>query len=209
MNRIEEDYEFYKDLDKVYKNPSRLMSRKIKIVKSDLNGGDRLLDIGCGTGEALLTVKDKYNELFGIDPNPNAVKFARERLSNIGHIKITQSSAYNLGFEDGMFDGVLFLDVLEHLSEPERAISEAKRVLRGGGQLIVTVPNGFNVFSRFKKDTHHVNFHTPFGWVRLLRRHGFKVDKVRAVKFPLIDADALANGLYMFGMCIYINGKKG
>jgi len=135
MNRIEEDYEFYKDLDKVYENPSHLMSKKIKIVKSDLNGGDRLLDIGCGTGAALLTVKDKYKELIGIDPNPNAVKFARDKMSNFDHIKVLQSSAYNLSFENGLFDAVLFLDILEHLSEPEKAISEAKRVLRGGGSI--------------------------------------------------------------------------
>lgn len=50
------------------------------------------------------------------------------------------ASVYELPFDDGRFDNVLCMSVLEHLEEPQRAIAEMRRVLKSGGRIIVSVP---------------------------------------------------------------------
>ena len=94
----------------------------------------KILDVGCGTGETLSFLQDTYpnTQLFGIDSSNKAISFSKKR----GHKNIFKASALNLPFDDNYFDIVLFLDVLEHIGNDAKAISEAKRVLKKNGRII-------------------------------------------------------------------------
>jgi SAM-dependent methyltransferase len=72
----------------------------------------------------------------GIDLSPAAVAFAAARLPQA---EITRESVYDMPFEDGSFDLVLCLEVLEHLREPQAALAELARV--SGRDLVVSVPD--------------------------------------------------------------------
>jgi cyclopropane fatty-acyl-phospholipid synthase-like methyltransferase len=107
--------------------------------------GMAVLDVGCGRGEVLRHLQRLGAETHGIDYAPVAVKMAREiadyEKKTIG---VYQANAQLLPFVKGSFDRVLMLDIVEHLypEELERALREALRVLKPGGQIIVhTAPN--------------------------------------------------------------------
>ena len=94
-----------------------------------------LLDIGCGWEARLLRAVEPYvRKGVGID-------FKAPELSTDKLKTITTTLADKLPFEDASFDVVTLLAVLEHLSHPEAMVGEIHRVLKPGGQVILTVPS--------------------------------------------------------------------
>ena len=95
----------------------------------------RILDVGCGTG-TMLTYLASYGQAQGVDIDEEAVGYCRER----GLTDVRLGAAETLPFEDGSFDLVTALDVVEHLDDDAAALREIRRVLRPRGKVLVTVP---------------------------------------------------------------------
>lgn len=95
----------------------------------------RLLDAGCGSGRTLDDLAAR-GRVSGVDASPLAAAAARER----GHADIHVSGIEDLPFEDGQFDLVTCLDVIEHTPDDRHTLAELRRVTRPGGHLVVTVP---------------------------------------------------------------------
>lgn len=97
-----------------------------------------VLDAGCGEGESLIRLDGLLPErTAGIDIDADAVEYTRERVPTA---EISQHSVESLPFEDGSFDLVLCLEVLEHIPEPVGALRELSRVA-AGGELVISVPH--------------------------------------------------------------------
>jgi len=113
--------------------------RKIAIdLIKEYTGADKdkkIADIGCGTG-ALLHELSVLGKVYGIDSSAKAISYCRQR----GLQNLTTGNIDNLPFADDEFDVALCLDVLEHLPDDRRAISEIRRVVRPGGLVIIFVP---------------------------------------------------------------------
>lgn len=108
--------------------------------------GMRVLDVGCGRGEILRHCARLGASVYGVDYAPAALRLARRlAASESGRpAGLYRSDAKALPFGDGVFDRVLLFDVVEHLHpwELDRALAEARRVLRPGGKCVVhTAPN--------------------------------------------------------------------
>jgi ubiquinone/menaquinone biosynthesis C-methylase UbiE len=102
--------------------------------------GKTVLDIGCGFGAyGLATEKRGAKISVGVDINREYIK--RSALSFL-----VLADAHVLPFRDSCFDIVLMVEVLEHLSHEVEALKEARRVLKKGGLLLLTVPNKFYPF---------------------------------------------------------------
>jgi ubiquinone/menaquinone biosynthesis C-methylase UbiE len=108
--------------------------------RADIRPGHRVLEIGCGTGNLLLTVarREPGAELTGIDPDPDALRRARRKARRAGRtIRLDRAFAGALPLADGSVDRVLSSFMLHHLDDDEkaRAMREVRRVLRPGGEL--------------------------------------------------------------------------
>ena len=109
---------------------------------------DAHLDFGCNTGVFLNSLKDKQvRRLVGVDVCEGAVKKGRVLFPDLEIVKIREAAS--LPFDDGTFNSVTILDVLEHVYEQAQLLAELNRVLIDGGKLIVTVP-GQHLFSLFR-----------------------------------------------------------
>jgi len=103
----------------------------------------RVLDIGCGNGYLLSLLARRRPELrlFGLEMS-ELVANAGARTSAEGQpISFVRGSALNVPFADGHFDLVIMSEVVEHLKEPAVGLREARRLLKKGGTLLITVPN--------------------------------------------------------------------
>lgn len=90
--------------------------------------GERLLDIGCGTGRHLLMFLEMGLEVTGFDRSPYMLGIAKER---VGHrAALYQGVAEDLPFEDNSFNIATLITTLEFVDDPQQAIQEACRVAK-------------------------------------------------------------------------------
>jgi len=102
--------------------------------------GERILDVGCGTGSLTFALARAANlgEISAIDYSPVFVEEAIRR-STDPRIRIQQADACALPFEGNTFDRALALLVLHFVPEAGKAVSEMRRVVRSGGVVAATV----------------------------------------------------------------------
>lgn len=147
----------------------------------------KILDIGChgGTFTKIIAQKTKAKEIYGIDISKKAIEFAKKRLPKF---KFQVASAEYLPFTSGFFDGVTCLEVLEHVDDPEKVLSEIKRVLKKGGWLVILVPTEnklfkflwffWTTFGKGKVWRHaHVQHFNGDSLDKLLKKNGFEIEE--------------------------------
>lgn len=111
-----------------------------RVIGFDRYSGKRVLEVGCGTGTDLLQFARGGARVTGIDLTPRSIEIARCRFEVYGYRgEFAIGDAENLGFPDESFDAVYSFGVLHHTPDTKRAIDEALRVLRRGGQAIVMI----------------------------------------------------------------------
>jgi len=102
--------------------------------------GERVLDVGCGTGSLTFTFPEIANvaSVTGIDPSESFVEFARGRNTD-PRISFQTADARALPFESNSFDRVFSMLVLQFIPDAARAVAEMCRVVRPGGTVIAAV----------------------------------------------------------------------
>src|SRR5690606_34182272 len=101
--------------------------------------GARVLDIGCGLGAYVRRFLDFTPDAYGIDiDEPRVIEGAQNGLKGLG-IALSE----HLPFADGVFDGVLLNEVIEHVQNDRDTLREALRVTKPGGRVIIFAPNRF------------------------------------------------------------------
>jgi SAM-dependent methyltransferase len=103
-----------------------------------LVAGKEVLDIGCNNGYGTDILSRAAASVCGLDVSPSVIDEARTRYPNL---KFEVGDVEAMPFGDACFDVVLFLQTIEHIFEPGKALIEINRILKPGGTLIVTTPN--------------------------------------------------------------------
>lgn len=98
-----------------------------------------LLDIGSGQGRILKLLGSRAQRAVGVDIDADARQLARAELllAGVENCSLRKGDMYDLPFADGEFDTVVLDDVLGGAERPMTAISEARRLLKPGGRLLV------------------------------------------------------------------------
>jgi SAM-dependent methyltransferase len=162
--------------------------------------GRRVLDLGCGRGEAAFHAAARGARVYAVDYSPDCLGLTASTLELAppavwGRVDLLRADATALPLPDRSVDRALMLDVVEHLHPWQLALAlrEVRRVLRPDGWLVVhTVPNRWalqygypllrllrpalpaNPRTAYEHEV-HVNEQDPLGLWRLLRRCGFGV----------------------------------
>lgn len=140
-----------------YSSESNLLKRKafanycrpkIDLVKTlvellKLGGDEKILDVGCGNGDALIAIRNEYKHrgmLYGVDIAEGILEKAIEANNKAGTaIKFFPGDARKLKFPDNCFDIVMLKHVLHNVSGYPKAIQECHRVLKDGGKLAIVI----------------------------------------------------------------------
>jgi len=100
------------------------------------HGGNRFLDVGCGSGARLAQYAALGWEVRGIEVSPRAVRTART-----GGLEVHCGTVFDAPFEPWSFDHVQLNHVIEHVLDPVAVLRSAARFLAPGGRLVVVTPN--------------------------------------------------------------------
>jgi SAM-dependent methyltransferase len=149
---------------------SRLILRLAKPI-----AGERVLDIGCGTGNHMLMLRKLGLDVAGLDASPCMIKKAEERL---GHrCRVKRGEAEDLPFDDNEFDMAVMIHTLEFLDNPLQALREAGRVARK--RVFVGVINGFS-WQGFARRVHGYAGNRLFARARFYSFWGLRRILIRA-----------------------------
>ena len=158
----------------------RLRARLIRRVLADY-AAEKFLDAGCGTG---LNLRHLPMGAVGLDLNTRNIDVVRLRFPQY---KSVVGDIEEMPFGTGEFDGVLCAEVLEHVPNPELALSEIMRVLRRGGVLVGTVPGRSPIWKlRFLSSTCPADepFHNQYSVAEVVGMlSDFEIGVVRHVMF--------------------------
>ena len=110
-----------------------------------IGSGRRVLDLGCRSG-ALTRHFLEGNEVVGLDVD----RAALAKAAALGIETVEGDVEEPLRFADASFDAVVAGELLEHLRFPDAVVAEVRRVLRQGGVIVGSVPNGYRVQSRLR-----------------------------------------------------------
>ena len=119
------------------------------IDKLQFDGGESVLCVGVGTGSEILSISGKGNgvRITGIDTSPQALHRARQKAFKHGkEITAIQMDAQRLEFDNENFDKLFCVHVMGFLEDDRTATREAMRVLKKGGQYVITYPSGSGSF---------------------------------------------------------------
>lgn len=111
---------------------------KHAITYMDIKPGDRILDVGVGTGLSLSEFP-RHCKVVGIDLSTEMLTKAREKIieNGLDNIKVLSMDAMSVGFKDDSFDKVFISHVVSVVPDPYKVMSEVRRVCRKGGQVVI------------------------------------------------------------------------
>lgn len=123
-----------------YKRRNNLYYKTLKnAIKSQIKSKNpRILDIGCGTGEILHFLKPSYG--LGVDISKEMVKQAKRKYANVKSLSFLFHDIEREPIS-GNFDYVLFNDVIEHISNKEKAIKNISKLMKKNTTLILSMAN--------------------------------------------------------------------
>ena len=169
----------------IKKNKNVVIIKKILDTKAiwvpDLPKGANILELGCATGDFLLSLKDKGWNLYGVEVGKKVAQYAREKSG----LNIYCGYLENLKLPSNMFDAIFAWHVIEHLPKPLITLSEIHRILKPEGYFIFSVPNirswEFKLFKQYWYDLQvplHLSHFSPSSISYILDKPGFSIDKI-------------------------------
>jgi len=150
----------------------------------------KILDIGCADGMFTKVIFDTAHpsEIVGIDVLKDSVMWAQKHWKKNKKMKFKLGNAHDLKFKDKSFDAVFILEVMEHVSDPKKVLSEINRVLRKDGYLIALVPSDNGLFkiiwwfvtkfwwAKIWDDCHVQSFNSGNTLSKNIKNAGFKIE---------------------------------
>lgn len=193
--RIEKERKFW---DKLSPRYDEFVEKYWKIYKSlldkiadDINAGSTVLEVACGPGLVALEVAKKAKKVYGIDIAPLTIGEAKKKARKMGikNVEFSVEDAYALPFNSDMFDVAICNSSLHNMMEPQKALSEMKRVLKPGGRLIATVV-GIGESSKFKIAMTIFKFITKFPTFHKLNLNEF-ANMITESGFAVVDKEKI------------------
>jgi len=191
-------------LDRAYVLARRQTLRwKKRLVGKLVASGARILDVGCGTGEFLSYLTTNFN-VEGIEPEPEAARWARERFG----LKVHTGNLDDAPLDTGHYDLITLWHVLEHVPDPSQVLDTIFRLLKPDGSLLIALPNICSLDARIygscwvALDTprHLYHFSKPQAEM-LVQKSGFK-----PVGSGMMPLDTFYNSLYSEIVCRDMKG---
>ncbi|MGA3176805.1 MAG: class I SAM-dependent methyltransferase [Candidatus Acidiferrum sp.] len=165
-----------------YLNPIRRASFDFCVFYLKSKPYGRLLELGCGSGAMLKSMKELGWQVEGVDFDPAAVGQAREK-----GLTVHLGTLADQKFPDETFDAITASHFIEHISDPLGMLQQCRRLLKPGGLLVLITPNagswGHRIYQadwRGLEPPRHLRIFTPSSLEALCRQAGLNLRLCRS-----------------------------
>lgn len=145
------------------------------------HGSGKILDVGCGSGQRLASLREDGWDTYGVELSPLAAKYAKEYFG----LNIITGNLYQANFNDKLFDVIIFNHSFEHMHSPTKILKKANQILKHKGLIKINVPNAGSIEVKlFKKwwfaweVPRHLYHFNKQSVKEILKNTGFKVTKI-------------------------------
>lgn len=155
---------------------------------ASLHGDERLLDAGCGAGHTAFTFAPYVREIVAVDLSEAMLNQCQQSAAarQVTNVHFRRGDVEQLPDDDASFDVVTSRYSAHHWPHPQRALREFRRLLRPGGQFLLSDIVSFEDFTsdtflqalELLRDTSHVRDHTTAQWLGMLADAGFVAEVV-------------------------------
>lgn len=163
----------------------------------DVQNTDNVLEIGTGTGLIAFRICEYAKSITALDYSPEMIQIAKKKQTGKQNttIHFETGDCYNLNFNEKTFDLVIASNIMHLLTEPEKALSEIKRVMKLNGRVILpTFCHGDTTISRFLSGIFGLfgfrayNKWSTGNFKKFIENNGFKIIRSEAIrsKIPLM-----------------------
>lgn len=119
-----------------------LQNPRYNLIWSNIKSGESFLDVGCGNGRFTILFKEKFKRVCGLDVSETAINNAILKKIDAKVCHFDKLDLEQLPFDENSFDCVLCSEVLEHILNFPKMLELIGNVIKPGGKLYLTVPNG-------------------------------------------------------------------
>jgi ubiquinone/menaquinone biosynthesis C-methylase UbiE len=162
------------------------------IRRMNLRPGERVLDLGCGSGWATRLLArivsdgpEGFGQVIGVDVSDEMIRVARAESKDFDNVMYVWGSATQIPWEENFFDKVLSVESFYYYPDQERALAELFRVMAPKGRLFILInlykdnPYSLQWVDKLKVPVH---VRSAAEYVELLKRHAF--EKVEYAQIP-------------------------
>lgn len=175
--------------------------RRLSLAERALGGTGSFLDVGCGTGDALVAAEQRGWTATGVEPVAESARACVER-----GLDVTCAMLQDSGLPEASFDVVAAFHVLEHMSDSTGFLRLISRWVRPGGLVMIEVPNFGSVDRRRHQDRwmglrplEHIGHYTPKTLGATLERAGLTSVRVRSTGF-LWEEETMSRAMLDLGL---------
>ncbi|MGM0365715.1 MAG: class I SAM-dependent methyltransferase [Actinomycetota bacterium] len=156
---------------------------RIMLNHLDISSKRSILDVGCGTGNALILMSRENEDAkyFGIDLSSRMIEIARQKTKNDSRFEFRAADSANIPYGRNSFDLVVSSNSFHHYPDPLRVLAEVERVLKDGGSFFlvdacrdVFFPIKLQNIYRKKLEKGHINYYTTDEILQMLDQAGFE-----------------------------------
>ena len=183
---LAENKNTYNEVAEEFDQTRKKYSSVIEELKTYIKEGEKVLDLGCGTGRLYEIFRGKNIDYTGVDFSERLVQIARSKYGE----RFVVGDILNLPFPEKNFDSVWAIASLHHVPKKKfrkQAVNQIKKVLKPGGRIIATF---WNIKSFLRKDL-YIPFHGKKRYYhafslgelrRSFKKAGFKIEELRYLK---------------------------
>lgn len=157
---------------------------------------NRIIDVGCGTGDNLQYLIDRDGEFHGLEYSTRTADMAMRMVGDRAKIQVGSVNA--MPYPDEFFDAALCIEVLEHVHDDAGGIEEIFRVLKPGAGLVISLPYRY-WFKYYESSMGHYRHYTRLDTEASLRAAGFSIER-HLPNFPRWSR--YANYAYIFARAL-------
>jgi ArsR family transcriptional regulator len=160
-------------------------------------------DLGCGTGQVTSMLAPFVERVIAVDASTEMLDAARDRLQDYDNVDIRQGALEQLPIDEASLDIALLMLVLHHLPDPVAALSEAARVLRPQGKLLVV-----DMYAHEREEYKHQMGHVWLGFSEEKMRKHITAAGLEPVSFHPVAHETGAKGPALFTATVRKNATE-